>query len=236
MEQRSAPADQIRALDRLKDSTGVHVLMGSAADRISYEASQFEQGLLTHALLRGMKGAALREDQYVDVTLLLNYAVAEVPRLAADIGGIQRPLIAAPKLAQMESFDIGKLSSEDRAAISLTNPKPLLLRPKLLNGKTASDDLQLELKLRARLREASFARARGAGHSSPVVFVESDELPGAIRPSGLYFIENGKLRAMLVLQRDADKEELQVEGERSDLPGFVDKMMQSITQAAQALK
>ena len=58
MENRDLSGDQVRALDRLKDRTGFHVLMGCAADRVSYEASQYSQGLLTYSLLEGMAGAA----------------------------------------------------------------------------------------------------------------------------------------------------------------------------------
>ena len=65
--------------------------MGSAADAVSYEASRYGQGLLTYSLLQGMKGAALKEDQYVDVSKLFEYAADEVPRLAQNVGGIQRP-------------------------------------------------------------------------------------------------------------------------------------------------
>ena len=45
----------------------------------SYEATQFEQGLLTHALLKGMRGAALDREEYVDVSKLFQYAADEVP-------------------------------------------------------------------------------------------------------------------------------------------------------------
>src|SRR5205085_624674 len=60
-----ASADQVRAIERLKDRTGFLVLMGCAADAVSYEATRFGQGLLTYALLQGMKGAALRDDAFV---------------------------------------------------------------------------------------------------------------------------------------------------------------------------
>ena len=82
-EQRNVPTDQIRAL---KDRTGVYKLMGSAADRVSDEATRFEQALMTCALLRGMKGAVLYEDAYVDVGRLFNYVFEEVrgsPRTSA---------------------------------------------------------------------------------------------------------------------------------------------------------
>jgi uncharacterized caspase-like protein len=78
VEQRAVSGDQIRALDRLKDRTGFHVLMGSAADAVSYEASQNGQGVLTYALLQRMQGPARREDEYVDVQKLFQYAADEV--------------------------------------------------------------------------------------------------------------------------------------------------------------
>jgi hypothetical protein len=54
VEKRDVPPDQRRAVEFLKDTTGTLILMGSAADRVSYEASKYGQGLLTYALLDGM--------------------------------------------------------------------------------------------------------------------------------------------------------------------------------------
>ena len=54
---RDVPGDQIPALDRLKDRTGFHILMDSAADAVGYEASQHGEGLLTlHAAPRDEGG------------------------------------------------------------------------------------------------------------------------------------------------------------------------------------
>src|SRR5262249_28396162 len=90
MEHRSLSGDQIRAIDRLKDRTGFHVLMGCAADRVSYEASSYAQGLLTYSLLQGMRGAALREGEFVDVSKIFQHAADQVPLLAQNVGGIQK--------------------------------------------------------------------------------------------------------------------------------------------------
>ncbi|MDQ3817056.1 MAG: caspase family protein, partial [Acidobacteriota bacterium] len=140
VEKRDVSSDQIRAIERLKDRTGFYVLMGSAGDAVSYEASQYGQGLLTYSLLQGMKGGALREDQYVDVSALFQYAADQVPLLARNIGGIQRPIIASPKGS---SFDVGLLKTkEERAAIPLAQVRPLVLRPVLLNVEQGFDDLE----------------------------------------------------------------------------------------------
>jgi hypothetical protein len=103
-ESRAVSGDQVRAIERLKDRTGFHVLMGCAADRVSYEASQYAQGLLTYSLLEGMRGAALRRGEYEDVSKLFQYAADRVPELARGIGGVQKPRVAAPR---GDSFDTG---------------------------------------------------------------------------------------------------------------------------------
>ena len=181
-EQRQISGDQIRAIDRLKDRTGFHILMGCASDKVSYEATQFEQGLLTHALLKGMRGAALRQEEFVDVANLFQYAADEVPQLARNIGGIQKPLIAAPRGV---SFDVGQLTREDKAKVRLAISKPLVLRPSLTNADEfdGDDTLGLTALLRRKLGDNSGLAGRGT-----TVYVNADEMPGAIRPGGKYVI------------------------------------------------
>jgi len=41
--------------------------MGATADRVSYEASRFGQGVLTYSLPRGMRGEPLHEGGRLDV-------------------------------------------------------------------------------------------------------------------------------------------------------------------------
>ena len=148
-EHRQISGDQIRAIDRLKDRTGFHILMGCASDKVSFEATQYEQGLLTHALLKGMKIAALDRQEFVDVRKLFEYAADEVPRLARNIGGIQKPEIASPRGSG--SFDVGQLTTEDKAKIRLAILKPFLLRPRLSERDVGDDTLELVAPLRKRL-------------------------------------------------------------------------------------
>jgi hypothetical protein len=201
VERREISSDQIRAIERLKDRTGFHVLMGSAADAVSYEASPYSQGLLTYALLQGMRGAALRDGEFVDVSTLFQYAADEVPELARDVGGIQRPRIAAPKGV---SFDIGQLVAEDRPAVPLATPKPMLLRPYLQSSDDRFDTLALSDLLREKLRSLSHA-SRGSSGGPQVVYIDADQFAGAIRPSGDYAVRDGNLKATVVLILDGKK-------------------------------
>ena len=56
-DKRAVPGSQVRALERVKDRTGIHVLAGCAADAVSYEASRYGQGVLTYSLLLAMRGS-----------------------------------------------------------------------------------------------------------------------------------------------------------------------------------
>lgn len=223
---RQMAADQIRAIERLKDRTGFHVLMGCAADRVSYEATQFEQGLLTHALLRGMRGAALDREEFVDVSRLFQYAANEVPVLARHIGGIQNPLIAAPRGT---SFDIGRLAADDRRAVPLATPRPLLLRPILIDPQQLDDHLGLMPLLRKKLADVHFAQARGASFA---VFVDADDLPGAIRPIGTYKVRGNTVVLELALRQEGRPPQvLRLEGPRNDLAAFGDRVIAALAEA-----
>ena len=68
VEKRDVPPDQRRAVEFLKEATGTIILMGFAADKVSYEASKFGQGLLTYALLEGMKGRSIEEGSKLNVS------------------------------------------------------------------------------------------------------------------------------------------------------------------------
>jgi WD40 repeat protein/uncharacterized caspase-like protein len=226
-EKRDVSGDQVRAIERLKDRTGFHVLMGCSTDRVSYEASQYAQGLLTYSLLEGMCGAALQKDN-VDVSRLFQYAADRVPELARNIGGVQRPLIAAPRGT---SFDVGRLEADDRAKVPLARVKPLVLRPTLLNQEEAEDSLQLTALLRQRLSDASLVTARGK--DAAIVYVAEDEFPGAVRPTGVYTIEGDKVSVRITLKRDGVvAARLTVEGSKGSLPALADKLSQAVLAAA----
>ena len=184
-EKRDIPGSQVRALERVKSRTGIHVLAGCAADSVSYEASRYGQGLLTYSLLLGMRGAALRENEYVDVVSWFGYAADRVPELASDIGGIQRPVISSPKGS---SFDIGRVTSEDRASIPLQTVRPLVLRSNFQNDDTFDDDLMLAVHVDAALRDAE-----SRGGESSLVYVDAASLPDAYRIAGRYRRAGGKV-------------------------------------------
>lgn len=204
-------SSQIRALDRMSDRAGLFIITGSAADKVSYEASSFGLGLLTYALLKGMNGTAVRQDnegtKMIDVVSLFQYAKDEVQDLAAQINGLQRPELNFPLRAG--SFDIG-IYSED-TTIPLPDPKPVVIRGSFQNGLSFEDDLGLENELEKKYREES-----AKGIRARYLFKNLSDFPDAYQVRGQYTVAddgNISLKARLI-----QKEKSSVELDISDSP------------------
>ena len=218
-EKRQISSSQIRALERVKDRTGMYVLAGCAADAVSYEATNYGQGLLTHSLLLGMRGAALREESYVDVSSLFDFAADQVPQLAQGVGGIQRPVIASPKGGA--SFDIGQVSDADKESIPLQSPRPLVLKASFQDEFEFEDTLGLGKLINEQLREIA-----ARGQEAPLVFLDATELPSAYRLLGRYAVEDGNVKVTVQLSRGEDRKRFTVEGTKSELEQLVKKIVQ----------
>jgi WD40 repeat protein len=217
--QRNLPGSHTIALERLKDRTGFHILAGAAADRVSYEASRYGQGLLTYALLSGLRGAALREGEYADISTLFQYAVDEVPKLAKGIGGVQRPLVASPKGS---SFDIGRLTAEDKKQVPLAQVRPLMLRAEI-QSEDFMDTLRLQARLNAALREQNQSTARGA-----LMFVDADEHPDGWKLRARYRRQEDRyLLEGVLFQGEMEKGRVKV-SLKADEAGQVGELMAAV--------
>ena len=180
-QRRDVPGDQKRALERVKDRNGLHLLAGAAADASSYEASRYGQGLLTYSLLLGMTGPGLKGTE-LDVLTWFGYAVDEVPELARGIGGVQRPQLSSPR--EGASFPVGLLDTEDRAKIPLPKARPLVVRAEFQEEESFKDVLGMAGRVDELLREAS---TKGDGVAP--VFVDASEGEGAYQLAGRYRIQ-----------------------------------------------
>jgi len=137
--QRDLNSSQVIAFELLKDRTGTFILTGSASDMVSFEASQYGQGLLTYSLLEGISGTALKDGKYVDIMKLFQNARDVVPKLAASIKQVQIPVIAAPKGGS--SFPIG--IKDASVKINLPQPKPVVIQCNFQDRDNFNDGLGL---------------------------------------------------------------------------------------------
>jgi WD40 repeat protein len=178
---RDIESSQIKAIDRMKDRTGLFILSGCAANAVSYEANKFGQGLLTYTVLQAMRGMALRENKYVDVSTLLNYSSEEVPKIAKDIGGIQKPQMLIPKGG---SFDIGIIQENEKQLIPLATVKPVFVRTVVFEDTKKRDILKLSKEINNKLNMIS----EKTDGSNNIVFIDNDEYPDACSITGAYIV------------------------------------------------
>ncbi len=220
--QKNLDPSQIRALDRMKDRTGMFILTGSAADKVSYEASQYGQGLLTYSLLQGMSGLALTDDKRVDVMTLFQYSRDKVPELAKGIGGIQTPVLAFP--AGGSSFDIGIVNASVK--IPVAQVKPVFIRNNFTNDDTFTDDLKLTKALENYFRELT---AKGA--LAELIYVDVNEYENAYSIKGRYTTagESVQVRGRLFNGETAVGGEFQVTGKKNDLQGLVEGIVDKVS-------
>ena len=220
---RSVSSSQKRAFDRMKDRAGVFILAGSAANKVSYEASAFGQGLLTYSLLSGMRGGALRENQFVDVMQLFQYAADKVPQMAAVIGGVQRPVIAAP--SGTNSFDIGQITDSVRYKIPLEDIKPLITRSSFQDETLYEDVLDLGDRL-----DNELSTIAGDGASS-ILFLNVKKYPKAYSVKGRYSIVGNQITLNAkILQDKQTKSDIQITGSVDDLDSLIGDLLEKVAE------
>lgn len=208
-------SEEVKAYERMKDRTGIFLLAGSAADAVSYETTLYGQGLLTYALLFGMKGAALHEGEYIDVLDLFQFASKKVPQLAADIGGIQRPEVRVP--SEVESFNIGKMTDSDKQNIKLLSPKPVFVHTSFQDSDLFYDAKGIGNSLDNRLSELS------KEDNAKIIFMNENRFSGAYIVRGRYE-QKGALTIVDVKVFEDDKKKLEFKVDGTSANSIADKI------------
>ncbi|HAD14839.1 MAG TPA: hypothetical protein DCF33_20620 [Saprospirales bacterium] len=176
---RDLNTSQVIAFELMKDRTGTFILTGSAADMVSFEASQYGQGLLTYSLLEGINGAALKDGKYVDIMTLFQNSRDVVPKLAANIKQLQTPVIAAPKGAASSPIGI----KDGSVKINLPQPKPVIIRSNFQDRDNFNDGLGLTQALNGYFHDQT---AKGA--QARFVYYDIPEFPQGFSIRGNYSI------------------------------------------------
>lgn len=212
-------SEEVRAYERMKDRTGIFLLAGSAADAVSYETTLYGQGLLTYALLFGMKGAALHEGEYIDVLDLFQFAAKKVPQLAEDIGGIQKPEVRVP--TEASSFNIGKMTDADKAKIHLLQPKPVFVHAVFQESNNFNDPEGIGKALDKKLAKL------GKSDNSPIIFMNEMHFSGALQVKGRYE-HSGHLTTVNVQVFEDQRKRMEFKVEGVNANTISDKIMQRL--------
>jgi hypothetical protein len=217
---KDVPSSTLRALDRMKDRTGMHIITGCTADAVSYEASRYGQGVLTYSLLEGIRGAALREEEFVDVNKLFQYAQDRVPDLTKGFGGIQKPMVFSPDGSQ--SFDIGQLSEIEKKEVPISKIRPVYIQSNFQDEDEMSDVLGLGKKVDQLLGESA-----AKGTEAPLIFVDVRDYPEGCKLIGRYKKENGKI--VLKLKKRCEGKEVTVDFTGLDINDLSSQIFKVIT-------
>jgi hypothetical protein len=217
---------QIRAYDEMKDRTGTFILAGAAADKVSFEASEYGQGLLTYSLLEGMSGLALLDDKRVDVMKLFQHARTTVPNLAKGINKVQTPMMAFPKGSDGgsgASFSIGKVDAQVKMP-PLKPVKPVYIKSVFLDVQENEDVLELDQAL------ADYFDKLSLGANAPLHYVPVDKYENGYKISGTYSITGETVQINGILKKGAVKKgDFKVQGKKSDLQGLVEAIVEQVS-------
>jgi len=174
-----------RALNRLREETGagIFVLAGCASDRVSYESGEFGQGLLTYSLLSALScGCHFRDADMVDVSRLLDYAGELVVKTSMQLGLRDDLRQRALKfVVEGSTFDIGRLSAEERARIPVQQPRPVFVRSSF-QRKGQPRDNRLQSGIDRAVRDVP----PGSDGRPPIAYIEGDRMKGAYALDGVW--------------------------------------------------
>jgi hypothetical protein len=179
-----------------------------------------------------MRGSSRSDGSRLDVSDWFANAVHEVPVLAREIGGTQKPLVAEPSSTD---FPIGMLSVADREKIVLAAPKPQLTGV-LCEDADQNDPLGLSGLVREQLRAAGDVTNTD---TMQVMYLDSttDETPGAMAPKLLYSVSGNDVSVRIRLAQDGKTiAEQTLRGSRSDIPELAKTIAAALVRMAMAVK
>ncbi len=220
---------QIRSLDRLRERTGFYILMDSASDKVSYEANEYRQGLLTYSLIEAMTVDTVLEDgRFLDVEKWFGYAENKVEDLAKGIGGIQKPSFFK---GESKTFPVGRIETDERQNIQPARKVPLILQPALRVKDQETDDEDLTDKLEARLMAQSLVSSRG--EASALNYIKATKAANGLSPRGFYTVNaDGTITAEVSLIQDKKViAKVKVTAKREEI---VEVLIKEIVKAAQS--
>ncbi|MBL7724594.1 MAG: caspase family protein [Chitinophagaceae bacterium] len=205
-------AQQVKAIDKLNEKSGLFILSASASNQNAYEMGRYSQGLLTYSLLKAIKQQPdiLEEGKYLNVSRWFNAAEKTVTDLSKENGSRQEPQIVTNT-----NFNIGVVDEEVMAKIILPQEKPLFVASNFQNSdeSIADDDLELSKLINLQLNDLATR-----GKDSKIVYVTATNSPDAYSLSGRYTVKGDKIILTVnIKQNKIIKSKFEVHGAKDKL-------------------
>ncbi len=205
-------AQQIKAIDKLNEKSGLFILAASASNQSAYEMGRYSQGLLTYSLLKAIKQQPdiLNGGKYLDVSRWFNAAKESVIDLSKENGARQEPQIVTNT-----NFNIGVVDGEVMGKIVLPQEKPLFAASNFQNAdeNVMADDLGLNKLTDQQLNDIS---SRGAEAS--ISYMGGSSLPDAYTLTGRYTVAGNTVSIKAIIRKNNEiKHRLELTGTKDKL-------------------
>jgi len=218
-------AQQIKAIDKLNEKSGLFILSASASNQSAYEMGRYSQGLLTYSLLKAIKQQPdiLEEGKYLNLSRWFNAAEKTVSELSKENGARQEPQIVTTT-----NFNIGLVDEEVMAKIVLPQEKPLFAASNFQNAdeNITDDNLDLSKTINMQLNETS---ARGA--DSKIIYVTTTNSPDAYLLIGRYDVKGEELTVKVNVKQGKEiKFRFEVKGRINNIKELAEMVVQQATE------
>ena len=221
---------QIKAIDKLNEKSGLFILSASASDKSAFESDLYAHGFLTYSLLKAIKEQPeiLEDGNLLDVSRWFNAAEKTVGDLAKENNSNQEPQIVSTT-----NFNIGIVDEEVQATIKLTNEKILFTASNFQNNDEAVAFDDLDLNKMIDLKLASFSKE----HNSKILFAMVNNSHDACNVSGRYAVkENAVTVKVNIRQNKIIKTSFKVSGTKDNLEELVDNIVKEMVEWAETNK
>ncbi len=188
-------AQQIKAIDKLNEKSGLFILSASSSNQSAYEMGRYAQGLLTYSLLKAIKQQPdiLEAGKYLDVSRWFSAAEKTVSELAKESGARQEPQIVSNT-----NFNIGIVDAEVMAKIILPTEKPLFAASNFQNSEEAADGDNLEISKFINLQLNEIA---SRGVECKIVYVTATNSPDAYSLNGRYDVKGNDVTIRVSIKK-----------------------------------
>jgi hypothetical protein len=185
---------QLKAIDKLNETSGLFILSASATNQSAYEMSQYAQGLLTYSLLKAIREQPdiLQNGKYLDLSRWFLAA----KNLVGEIDARQEPQIVSNT-----NFMIGVVDAEVMSGIKLPASRPRFTASVFLNNDATvgDDDLDLSNLVNIQLNESA---ARGI--ESKFIYVTATNAPDAFSLTGRYDIKGDQVTVRVNIKQNKE--------------------------------
>jgi uncharacterized caspase-like protein len=217
-------AQQVKAIDKLNEKSGLFILSASASNQSAYEMGRYSQGLLTYSLLRAIKMQPdiLEDNKFLNVSRWFNAAEKTVTELSKENGARQEPQVITNT-----NFNIGIVDESVMAAIKLPAEKPLFAASNFQNSDEAIADDDLELSKTVNIQLADLA---SRGGEKGIIYVTATNSPDAYSLTGRYTLQGNNISMTVNLKQNKQiKQKFEVKGTTDKLEQLALLVVQKAT-------